>query len=102
MKCFKKTSGQKPQNLPDMLSHLANYTICSACDDTLEKSREKYKKHSSYYKKIQSKYRKDLSNQYISRLMADNSILKPKDIPEDLLKAKRQYIQLKKLIKEDA
>jgi len=101
LKCLNKCNGTKPRQLPDILSHLADYTICRACDDRLEKAREKYKKHSKYYKNIQESYRKKMKGPYIKRLMADNSILKPKDIPEQLVQAKKQELHMKRILKED-
>ena len=101
LKCFKKDSNTIEHDLPDMLSHLANYTICSACDDSLERARQRYKSRSGYYKKIQQRYRDNLNHQYINRLLADNSDLLPSDIPEELTDAKRQHLKMKKLIKEE-
>ena len=98
IKCLNENSIRKQSNLPDMLSHLSNYNICKSCEKKSEKNN--YKKHSDYYKKTQEKYRKELSNQYINRLIADNSDLKPSDIPEELTIAKRNYIKIKRLTKE--
>ena len=39
-------------------------------------------------------------HQYINRLIADNSSLKPNDIPKELTNAKRQYLKTKKMLKE--
>ena len=101
LKCLKKDSKTIELNLPDMLSHLANYTICRACDDSLEKARQRYKSRSGYYKKIQQRYRDNLNHQYINRLLADNSELLPSDIPKELTDAKRQHLKIKKIIKEN-
>lgn len=101
LKCFKKDSNTIEHNLPDMLAHLANYTLCDKCDDSLEKARQKYKLHSSYYKKIQKRYRDNYDRQYINRLLADNSDLLPSDIPKEITDAKRQHLQMKKLLKEE-
>lgn len=98
LKCFNEdTATPKPNNLPDMLSHLANYTICRACDD----STNNYMQYSDYYKKKQAAYRSKLRSQYINRLLADNSNLKPSDIPKELTDAKRQHLQVKKILKEN-
>ena len=98
LKCFNEDLKKQPKKLklPNMLSHLANYTICSDCDDRVSN----YRLRSQYYKDIQEKYRKDLADQYINRLIADNSSLKPNDIPKELTNAKRQYLKTKKMLKE--
>ena len=102
LKCFNEDLKKpKAHKLPDMLSHLANYTICRACEDRLESARNNYMQHSDYYKKTQAAYRSNLRSQYINRVLADNSSLKPSDIPEELTVAKRQHLKMKRLLKEN-
>ena len=99
IKCLKKfdKTDKNITNLPDMLLHFKKWTICSSC---LEDNISDYRLRSQYYKDIQAKYRKNLDKQYINRLLADNSHLLPNDIPEELTKAKRQYLKTKRLTKE--
>lgn len=100
LKCFNEDLKKPEDNkLPDMLSHLTNYTICSECDDRLRNARNNYMQHSDYYKKTQARYRKELTNQYINRLIADDTELVPNDIPEELTVAKRQHLKMKRIIK---
>ena len=98
LKCFNEDL-KKPENnkLPNMLSHLANYTICSDCDSRVNN----YTQYSDYYKETQSRYRKELANQYINRLIADDTELVPNDIPEELTIAKRQHLKMKRILKEN-
>tara|TARA_B100000945_G_scaffold269822_1_gene230896 strand:+ start:541 stop:807 length:267 start_codon:yes stop_codon:yes gene_type:complete len=84
-----------------MLSHFKNYTICSGCEDKIKVARDKYKQNSEYYIKKQKEYRDNLDDQYVSRVVADNTILKPSEIPKEIVQAKRQHMQLNKLIKEE-
>ncbi len=102
LKCLKKQNCKpKDINLPDMLSHFKNYTICSGCEDKIKVARDKYKQNSEYYIKKQKEYRDNLDDQYVSRVVADNTILKPSEIPKEIVQAKRQHMQLNKLIKEE-
>jgi len=105
MKCLKclKEDFKKPEDnrLPDMLSHLANYTICRACEHKLDESRNNYMQYSDYYKKTQAKYRSKLRSQYINRVLADNSSLLPNDIPPELTRAKTQHLKMKRILKEN-
>ena len=104
LKCFNEDL-KKPENnkLPDMLSHLANYTICRACADSLEKFRtNNYMQYSDYYKKTQKKYRNELRSQYINRVLADDSSLLPSDIPSELTEAKKQHLKMKRILKGES
>ena len=102
IKCLEKVEGtSKDLNLPDMLSHFKKWTICSSCNDKLKEKRDSYKKHNKYYKKKQKEYRETLADQYVSRVICDNTVLKPKEIPKNLIQAKRQHMQLNKILKED-
>ena len=43
---------------------------------------------------------KDLPDSYVAKIIADKSLLKPKDIPHELIEFKRQSIILKRTIRE--
>ena len=57
IKCSKKSEGNKPVNLPEMLNHLAKYTVCNKCDNTGRYEKEYYNKHKENYRELHKKYK---------------------------------------------
>jgi len=100
IKCFKKCKGIKPKGLPDMLSHLAKYTICNKCDDTGKYAKEYYNQHKEHYRELHIAYKAELTDSYVANALVDRTELKAKDMPKELINAKREYMKLNRLIKE--
>ena len=101
IKCFKKTKGIRPKNLPSMLSHLNKYAICSSCDNTGDYAKSYYRKHKEHYKELHSAYKSELIDSYVANAVADRTNLKAKDIPKDVIQAKRQYMNMNRIIKDE-
>jgi len=72
------------------------------------KYRDMHIKHSSQYSKknrekinkLNKKYREAPSDTYIKKLLTSGNSLKHKDIPQELVEAKRQYVKIIRITKE--
>lgn len=101
LKCFKQADGVKPKNLPVMLSHLANFTVCNDCDDTGKYEKDYYIRNKVHYRELHKSYKSNLTDSYVANTFADKTSLKAKDIPKAIIEAKRNYMKLKRLTKEE-
>ena len=85
----------------------SGFGLCDVClSKSINKPKEysaKYRKaHKDHYNKLGKQYRDQLSDSYVRRVIVDKSdILKPEDIPQIMVEAKRNSIKIKRLIKED-
>ena len=101
IKCLKKTKGTKPTNLPSMLSHLNKYSICIDCDNTKDYSTTYYRQHKKHYRELHKAYKIELVDSYVANAIVDRTNLKAKDIPKNLIKAKRQFMKVNRIMKEE-
>ena len=107
LKCLKTFKGDSELVLSDALQHLAKWDICNKCrckqDKQTKKSRsDYYKANKKHYRKLHIKYKADLTDSYVANMLADGTSLKAKDLPKVMVEVKRQTIQLKRAIKENA
>jgi len=100
IKCFKRCKGIKSKGLPGMLSHLAKYTVCDNCDDTGKYAKDYYTQYKEHYRELHKTYKKELTDSYVANTLVDRTELKAKDMPKELISAKREYMKLNRLIKE--
>ena len=54
----------------------------------------------SHYRELHKSYKNKLTDSYVANCLADRTILKGSDIPQDIIQAKRQYMRMKKHLKE--
>ena len=101
IKCLKKTKGTKLKNLPSLLSHLNKYSMCIDCDNTKDYSTMYYKQRKEHYRKLHKGYKSKLIDSYVANAIVDRTNLKAKDIPKDLIKAKRQFMKVNRIMKEE-
>ena len=99
LKCLKEDGKSQSLSLP--LEHINKYTICDKCDDTGEYASKYYHKHRVHYKELHEEYKDKLTDSYVANCFADKTTFKAKDVPKDVIKAKRQYMRMKKTLKED-
>ena len=84
---------------------LLNWYICNKCESSIAKI-EKEKAHKYYinnkdrYRELHIGYKSNLSNSYVANGIVDKTSLKAKDIPQDMIDAKRQYMKTKRILKE--
>ena len=107
LKCLKTFEGDSKLVLNDALQHLAKWDTCNKCrckkDKQIKNSRSYYyKAYKKHYRKLHIKYKADLTDSYVANMLADGTSLKAKDLPKVMVEVKRQTIQLKRAIKENA
>ena len=109
MKCLKclNTIPFKHQtlNVNEHLKHFESWSICDDCDKKnkvvlVMYSSEYYQKNKEHYRELHKEYKKNLTDSYVANMIADRTTLKAKDIPKELIKAKRQHVQVKRILKE--
>tara|TARA_B100000508_G_C11441770_1_gene269154 strand:+ start:821 stop:1312 length:492 start_codon:yes stop_codon:yes gene_type:complete len=62
-----------------------------------EKNRDKI---TSYLRNLKRKYTKDLHDTYIKQLIVKRSVLRPSEIPQEYIDAKKEHLKLKRHLKE--
>ena len=91
----------------DKINHKRS-TITNTCLDCFNLSRREYRKKNSYKiykrncdsaKRYFTKNLNSLSDTYIKSLLAKNSSLSAKDIPNDLIELKREQVKLLRVLK---
>ena len=100
LKCFEEDGRKQSLNLPPVLKYVEKYHVCDKCDDKGKYAKEYYRNNKEHYKELHKGYREELIDSYVANMIADKSSLKAKDIPDELIDSKRQYIKLKRLLKE--
>ena len=112
MKCLKCMKSIKKMNkrgifkVNQYLIHIGNWGICEDClDITVEEAadyvHEYYIANKDRYAKLQKEYKEKLTDSYVANTLADKSSLKGRDIPKEIIKAKRQYMKLNRITKEN-
>ena len=112
MKCLKCLKSIKKMNkrsifkVNQYLIRITNWGICEDCLDINVKEAADYV-HKYYiankdrYAELQKRYKEELTDSYVANVLADKSSLKGKDIPKEIIKAKRQYMKMNRLLKEN-
>ena len=88
------------------LLHLGNWNICDGCfnksdKDSKEYSSNYYYKNKERYRKLHKGYKSRLTDSYVANVIVEKSSLKAKDIPQEMVEARRQYMKLNRIIKKD-
>ena len=105
LNCLKVYKGQQDLELNEHLSHLSEWGMCDDCDEGIvtmikDKISAYYQKNKEHYKELHKGYKAKLTDSYVANMVADGTSLKAKEIPKQLVKGKRQQIQIKRLLKE--
>ena len=111
MRCLKCMKVDPPlitkpmKDLPPLLAHLKDWCLCAGCieqgvKETADKAAIYYRANKGHYRKLHVKYKEDLTDSYVANCLADGSTLKAKDMPKEMVQAKRQYMKMKKQLKE--
>ena len=106
LKCMKSYVGTSDIKVNKYLIHITNWGICKDCLDITVKEAADYV-HKYYtankdrYAKLQKKYKEELTDSYVANVLADRSSLKGRDIPKEIIEAKRQYMKLNQITKEN-
>ena len=101
LKCLNTTKKVAKVKYNEALKHLENWYVCDKCDDTGKYASEYYHKNKSHYRELHKNYKDKLTDSYVANCLADRTILKGSDIPQDIIQGKRQYMRMKKHLKED-
>ena len=102
LKCFKSTNNKPKVGYNSILAHLEPWYVCDNCDNTGEYASKYYHKNKAHYRELHKKYKDKLTDSYVANCLADRTILKGSDIPQDIIQGKRQYMRMKKHLKEDS
>ena len=105
LKCMKVIKQVKELRVNKYLVHIANWGICSDCVDMTVKQaanyvHEYYVSNKDRYTILHKEYRDGLCDSYVANVLADKSSLRGRDIPQEIIKAKKQYMKLNRIIKE--
>ena len=106
LKCMKEDNTKEQQlDIPEALAHLNYWHVCDECvelDEEVkaEKAHDYYESNKQNYRELHKKYKSDLSDSYVANCIADGTALTGKDIPQPLVKAKRQYMKVNRRLKE--
>ena len=88
------------KNNPDKYKDYKKTEYWKHRDYYLKNSKEYAKNNRGKINKSRKKSREVLSDWYIKKLLTDNSSLSNKDIPQELIEAKKQHLKIKKITKE--
>ena len=79
------------------------YPYCKKCDSIVSsKFRQDNKEHIYKTKKAYNeKQNKELGDYYVKQCLLRGTILKSKDIPQEVVEAKRDHLKLKRIIREE-
>ena len=105
LNCLKPMKKVVHLKLNKYLEHLKNWNICKDCDDTIKsmirgKVTEYYLNNKKHYRKLHKKYKAKLTDSYVANALVDRTELKAKDMPKEMIKAKKQYMKLNRIVKE--
>ena len=105
LKCKEYKRGNKVYTLDRIKELLYNWYICNKCESSIaktekEKAQKYYKDNKDRYRKLHKGYKSALTNSYVANGIADKTSLKAKDIPQEIIDAKRQYMKTKRILKE--
>ena len=112
MKCLRCLKEVKEDNLfrPNIsnvrLKHLSNWIICLMCKELEDEvnridARIYYNKNKKHYRKLHKEYKKLLVDSYVANAFVDRTDLKAVDIPEVMIKAKRGFMLMNRILKEN-
>ena len=98
-KC-RKCSKIKTLNMfhKDITKKYNHKSTCKKCCIAYDKTRSRSDSRKKAEKKYSTKILQNLEDVYIRGLLCVGGILKPKDIPQELIEAKRQQVKLKRIL----
>jgi|9_EtaG_2_1085328.scaffolds.fasta_scaffold24370_3 hypothetical protein len=102
-KC-KKCSKIKTSNMfhKDITKKYNHKTTCKKCCAIYDKIRSRSDSRKKAEKKYNTRILQNLEDVYIRRLLYAGTILKTKDIPQEMVEAKRQHLKLTRTIREES
>ena len=103
LKCLKSYRGRKLfLDVSKDFMHLEKWGVCESCSETMNQYRhEYYIKNKEHYKGLHKEYRANLADYYVANQLVFRTSLKAKDIPKEMVQAKRQIMKFNRLIKEN-
>ena len=102
LKCQENIKGPKPKlKLNPLLAHLKNWGVCDNCDNTGEYASKYYRNNKQHYRELHMQYKEELSDSYVANCLADKRSIKATDVPNEIIESKRQYMKLKRILKEN-
>ena len=102
LKCKKKVYDSTKLVLNKHLEHINNWTICNECNTKDTYASDYYYDNKEQYRKLHKKYKAELTDSYVANALVDGTNLKAKDMPQELIDAKRQYMKLNRIMKENS
>ena len=108
LKCLKSIKKMNKRNIfkvNQYLIHIANWGICKDClDITVEEAahyvHKYYISNKDRYAQLHKGYKAELTDSYVANALVDRTDLKAKDMPKEMIEAKKQYMKLNRIIKE--
>ena len=111
MKCLRclKTVNEDDSFRPSIkgayLKHLNDWYICLMCKELEDEVNRinvsiYYNENKAHYRKLHKKYKKILVDSYVANAFVDRSDLKAVDVPKAMVKAKRGFMLMNRLLKE--
>ena len=105
LKCLKDYNGKHKSSFKHYLKHINKWGLCKECNSGViqkenDYSHNYYTKHKKHYARLQKNYREQLTDSYVANVLVDRTTLKAKDIPQEMVDAKRQHIKMKRMMKE--
>ena len=109
LRCLKtvdEDNSYKPNISNEYLKHLSNWIICLMCkelEDEVNKIDAKiyYNKNKEHYRDLHKQYKKILIDSYVANAFVDRTDLKAVDVPKSMIKAKRGFMLMNRLIKKE-
>jgi hypothetical protein len=105
IECQQRIKNRKKLALNKHLSHINNWGVCDCCaDKDIKRNKAKsslyYKQNKQRYRQLHISYKSNLIDSYVANALADRTELKATDIPQSLIKAKRQFMKINRVVKK--
>ena len=102
LKCLNPINKGKEVNVNQHLTEVANnWGLCKACyNDDNGYGKDYYYNNKDRYRELHKGYKSELTDSYVANCLVDKTNLKAKDIPQEMVVAKRQFMKMNRIIKE--
>ena len=105
LKCLKPIKRIKYVEVNKHLAHINNWGVCFICREIEDETKkliqsDYYHKNKDKYRELHKKYKKTLVNSYVANALVDRTNLKAKDIPQEMIEGKRQYMKINRIISD--
>ena len=105
LKCLEPIKDGRKVKLNKYLEHISKWDLCDSClykhdNQKKEVANLYYNKHKKRYRKLHIGYKSELVDSYVANAIADRTSLKAKDIPKNVIQAKRQFMKINRITKE--